>query len=143
MALPLVQLIQDMKREDPGRSAPYIIRELELAGLLAEGTVSESTVQRILRKASLSGPQLEVTTPARYRWVAAHANEVWQGDALHGPKLIDPTTGRKRKTIIFGLLFATTLTLGVVPVLYSLFFGVSFKDYEYVPLSAEKPAGGE
>jgi multidrug efflux pump subunit AcrB len=30
--------------------------------------------------------------------------------------------------IIFGLLFATTLTLGVVPVLYSLFFRVSFKD---------------
>ncbi|MEM7586058.1 MAG: efflux RND transporter permease subunit [Acidobacteriota bacterium] len=31
--------------------------------------------------------------------------------------------------IIFGLLFATLLTLGVVPILYSLFFRVSFKDY--------------
>ncbi|MEM9385691.1 MAG: efflux RND transporter permease subunit [Pseudomonadota bacterium] len=30
-------------------------------------------------------------------------------------------------SIIFGLLFATVLTLGVVPLLYSLFFGVSFK----------------
>ncbi len=30
--------------------------------------------------------------------------------------------------IIFGLLFATILTLGVVPVLYSLLFGVSYKD---------------
>jgi multidrug efflux pump subunit AcrB len=29
--------------------------------------------------------------------------------------------------IIFGLLFATVLTLGVVPVLYSLFFRVSFR----------------
>jgi multidrug efflux pump subunit AcrB len=29
--------------------------------------------------------------------------------------------------IIFGLLFATALTLGVVPVLYSLFFRVGFK----------------
>ena len=28
--------------------------------------------------------------------------------------------------IIFGLLFATMLTLGVVPVLYSLFFGVKY-----------------
>lgn len=101
---PLVKLIRDMKREDPGRSAPYILRELELAGLLAPGAVSESTVQRLLRTAGLSGPQLEVTTPARYRWVAAHANDLWQGDALHGPKLMDPTTGRKRKTIIFGLL---------------------------------------
>jgi len=32
--------------------------------------------------------------------------------------------------IIFGLLFATLLTLGVVPVLYSLFFRVSFKEFK-------------
>jgi len=31
--------------------------------------------------------------------------------------------------IIFGLTFATVLTLGVVPVLYSLFFRVSFKEF--------------
>ena len=33
--------------------------------------------------------------------------------------------------IIFGLLFATLLTLGIVPVLYSLFFRVSFRGYRY------------
>ena len=33
--------------------------------------------------------------------------------------------------IIFGLLFATVLTLGVVPILYSVFFGVKFTDFEY------------
>ncbi len=32
--------------------------------------------------------------------------------------------------IIFGLLFATMLTLGVVPILYSLFFKVSFGDFK-------------
>jgi len=31
-------------------------------------------------------------------------------------------------SIIFGLAFATVLTLGLVPVLYSLLFGVSFRD---------------
>jgi multidrug efflux pump subunit AcrB len=31
--------------------------------------------------------------------------------------------------IIFGLIFATALTLGVVPVLYALFFRVSFRNY--------------
>ena len=30
--------------------------------------------------------------------------------------------------IMFGLLFATGLTLGVVPVLYSVLFRVSYKD---------------
>jgi len=33
--------------------------------------------------------------------------------------------------IIFGLLFSTLLTLGVVPVLYSLFFKVKFKRFEF------------
>jgi multidrug efflux pump subunit AcrB len=33
--------------------------------------------------------------------------------------------------IIFGLLFATTLTLGVVPVLYSVLFRIKFKGYTY------------
>ena len=34
-------------------------------------------------------------------------------------------------TIIFGLLFATMLTLGVVPVLYSVFFRVRFNTFSY------------
>ena len=33
--------------------------------------------------------------------------------------------------IIFGLTFATVLTLGIVPILYSLFFGVRWKDFRY------------
>ena len=35
--------------------------------------------------------------------------------------------------ILFGLMFATALTLGVVPILYSLFFGVSFRDAREEP----------
>ncbi len=34
-------------------------------------------------------------------------------------------------TIIFGLIFATCLTLGVVPVLYATLFKLQFKDFEY------------
>ncbi len=33
--------------------------------------------------------------------------------------------------IIFGLLFATILTLGFVPIMYSIFFRVDFKGFEY------------
>ena len=33
--------------------------------------------------------------------------------------------------ILFGLLFATALTLGFVPTLYALFFRVSFKAYRH------------
>ena len=34
-------------------------------------------------------------------------------------------------SIIFGLVFATALTLGVVPILYSVFFGIRFDGFEY------------
>jgi len=34
-------------------------------------------------------------------------------------------------SLIFGLIFATMLTLGVIPVLYAIFFKVEYKDYEY------------
>ena len=34
-------------------------------------------------------------------------------------------------TIIFGIVFATALTLGVVPLLYSLFYRVSFRNFRY------------
>ena len=44
---------------------------------------------------------------------------LWGGTAMFKPMAI---------TIIFGLAFATTLTLLVVPVLYSVFFRVSFRD---------------
>jgi multidrug efflux pump subunit AcrB len=33
--------------------------------------------------------------------------------------------------IMFGLLFATMLTLGVVPVLYSIFFRVKYQDFSF------------
>jgi multidrug efflux pump subunit AcrB len=44
--------------------------------------------------------------------------------------------------IIFGLAFATMLTLGVVPILYSLFYRVRFRDFEFRS-RATTPATGE
>jgi len=38
--------------------------------------------------------------------------------------------------IIFGLMFATALTLGMVPILYSAMFGVSFEEYKYTAAGA-------
>jgi transposase InsO family protein len=100
----LEQLIVDLKREDPGRSGPLIVRELELAGRLRPGQVSVTAVQRLLRRRGLSGPRVELDRPARYRWEAAHGGELWQGDALHGPVLFHPAAGRPQRVILFALL---------------------------------------
>jgi transposase InsO family protein len=100
----LEQLVVDLKREDPGRSAPLILRELELAGRISRGETSVYTIQRLLRRRGLSGPRMELDAPARFRWQASMCGELWQADALHGPVLINPATGRPQRAIIFGLL---------------------------------------
>lgn len=100
----LQQLIVDLKREDPGRSAPLIMRELELAGRIARGEASVSAVRRVLQRKGLSVPKSELDVAARYRWEASMAGELWQADALHGPVLINPVTRRPQRAIIFGLL---------------------------------------
>jgi len=104
ISVDLQDLIVDMKREDPGRSIPMIIGELEGNGLVRKGVLSESTVGRLLAKKGLSGPKMELKVPARYRFVAASCGELWQGDACHGPKLFDPDSGRELRVKIFGLL---------------------------------------
>jgi putative transposase len=100
----LEQLVVDLKREDPGRSAPLILRELELAGRISRGQMSVYPIQRLLRRRGLSGPKMELLIPARYRWEASMCGELWQADALHGFGLINPISGRMQKAIIFGLL---------------------------------------
>jgi transposase InsO family protein len=100
----LQQLVVDMKREDPGRSAHLILRELELAGRIAAGHASVSSVQRLLHRHGLSVPRMEWDRQARYRWEAAACGELWQADALHGPVLMNPASGRNQRVIVFGLI---------------------------------------
>jgi len=104
LAEDLQQLILDMKREDPGRSARLIVRELELAGRIPTGEVSRSSVERLLHRHGLSVPRMELDHGARYRWEASCCGELWQADALHGPALMNPATGRKQRVIVFGLI---------------------------------------
>ena len=92
IAVELQALILDMKREDPGRSSPLILRELELAGRLRLGQVHVSTIQRVLARAGLSGPALELARPARHRWQADRANALWQADALACHPLVNTAT---------------------------------------------------
>ena len=34
-------------------------------------------------------------------------------------------------SILFGLIFATALTLGVVPILYAIFYRLKYKGFDY------------
>jgi len=98
------ELVIAMKREDPGRSAQLILEELELAGRLRRGEVSVSTIRRVLKREGLTGPRMELERPARLRWQASRSGELWQGDALHGPTLFDPASGKAVRVKVFALL---------------------------------------
>jgi putative transposase len=61
-------------------------------------------VQRLLHRHGLSVPRREWDHAARYRWEASMCGELWQADALHGPVLMNPATGRTQRVIVFGLI---------------------------------------
>jgi transposase InsO family protein len=100
----LQELIVAMKREDPGRSVPLILKELRDAGRMRKNQFGAGAVQRLLKRRGLSGPEMELIAEARYRFVASECGELWQGDACHGPALHDPHSGREVKVKIFALL---------------------------------------
>ena len=112
------ELILDMKREDPGRSVPLIIRELEANGVVGRGELKPTVLRRLLRSKGLSGAQMKVAATARHRFVAQSCNGLWQGDACHGPRLFDPRQGRPVRVKIFGLLDDKSR---LVPHLYATF----------------------
>ena len=100
----LATLILDLKREDPGRSAPLIQKMLVDAGCVKRSDFSVSSIVRLLARHGLSGPKMELEVAARHRFTASAVNELWQVDACHGPKLFDPASGRETRVKIFGLL---------------------------------------
>jgi len=100
----IATLIVDLKRERPGRSAAQITDMLVDVGRVTRADFSASSVQRLLAAEGLSGPKMEIEVPARHRFRASCVNELWQVDAVHGPKLFDPATGRRTTVKIFGLI---------------------------------------
>jgi transposase InsO family protein len=104
LAPELAELVIALKQEDPGRSAPMILNQLRMAGRLEPAAVSVSTIQRHLRRRGLSGPKVEVMRRERFRFRAAGPNELWQADALHGPKILNPRSGQVETVKIFALI---------------------------------------
>jgi putative transposase len=78
----LLALACDLRREDPGRSAAHI------ASMLAESqgfSVHPRTLQRHFAALGLTRAALSGNSVAFGRFEATYPNELWVGDALHGP----------------------------------------------------------
>jgi putative transposase len=90
-----LEMAEALKREAPQRTAAQI------GHILAEATgwaPNERTIQRYFRRIGLTRHALSATRVAFGRFEATRPNELWVGDALHGP-----IVGR-HKAILFAFL---------------------------------------
>lgn len=89
------------KRDNPRRSIRQLQHLLERAGTVPRGTLSRSSIHRLLQQHGLS--QVAAPVPEEHRrFVAEHANAIWYGDVMHGPSLT--LKGRRRKVYLVSLM---------------------------------------
>lgn len=92
-----------IKRDNPARSLNTLISMLEHQGIVAKGGLSRATVHRFLQRLDLSKRTIaDAQSIERRSFVALHANDIWQGDVLHGPQI--STLNGMRKTYLVSLL---------------------------------------
>lgn len=88
-----------LKKERPERSVEQIIRILELAKVVQQGEISESTLSKQLRKRNLTKKKLKGTKSGSFRrFEFPYRNACWQGDVQHTLYLPNPNNPEKRIT---------------------------------------------
>lgn len=107
-ALPpeVADLLLRAKKEKPRRSVRRLIAILERAGRVAKGSVSRSTVHRLLVAHGLNGRPSRAQTKERRSFLVEHGGDLWMGDAMHGPR-VRADTGL-RKSYLLSIMDAAT-----------------------------------
>ena len=91
------------KRENPRRSISQISRLLVAAGLVADQSLSRSSVHRLLQQNGLSQIAGSASLPEEKRsFQAEFAGSIWYGDVMHGPRVA--VKGQLRKTYLVSLI---------------------------------------
>ncbi len=91
----VLALAAALKRENPARTAAQVARVLRASG---GWSPSERTLQRHFARLELDTRPDGSPPPAFGRFEAARCNEMWTGDALHGPVI------GGRKTYLFAFI---------------------------------------
>jgi len=99
-------LVCSLKQEVPERSLDSIIRVAEDLGLVPAGTLSRSTLHRVLVSRKLSARPIKPAAITDLdRFEADHPNDLWQSDLLKGPWLPDPARpGKTRQALLYAFL---------------------------------------
>src|SRR5690606_30997348 len=98
-----------LKREQPLRSSRSIIQALSMDTTqpVQEDVIAPRTLRRQLARRNATTAQLlDKQRPKPYRrFEREHFGDLWQGDAMHGPKLPDPAhLDEERQVFLFAFL---------------------------------------
>lgn len=103
----VAELLLAVKRENPRRSVRRLIRILERAKKVRRKELKRSTVHRLLLAHGISGQPRRGADAERRSFAIAHAGDLWQGDAMHGPRVIAPD-GQLRKAYLLSQIDVAT-----------------------------------
>jgi len=96
-----VQTLINLKEEYKKASVPVIIGKAKVRKLLpTDFKVTSATLYRLFREKGLMDKELSAEDRRRYE--AELANEIWQSDCLHGPKV--DIEGKLRKSYLFAFI---------------------------------------
>jgi transposase InsO family protein len=98
-----------LKRQQPRRSSRSLINALRMDGTqsIPEEAIAPRTLRRqlALRNATTSQLLAEQRPKPYRRFERTHFGDLWQADAMHGPKLPDPAhPGKERQVFLFAWL---------------------------------------
>jgi transposase InsO family protein len=97
------EAILNAKRDKPSRSINQLIRLLEMNLTVGKGQLSRSSVYRVLKYNKLTARIVQTPeTIERRSFVAEHCGQIWQGDVLHGPKVV--IKGQYQKTYLVSFM---------------------------------------
>ncbi len=94
-------LLTAIKEREPRLTVKAVIRQAHDSGRVPDGLrLAPSTVNRLLKQAGLMERPAEQPAGGdlrRYQW--RFANDLWQADALHGPKIAAAEPGRRQAKV--------------------------------------------
>jgi len=96
-----------LKRELPSRSTRAVVDILkrDAASPVTEERIAPRTLSRQLAARGATTVRLTKARPVFRRFERSHFGDLWQSDAMHGPKLPDPANpAQERPTILFAFI---------------------------------------
>ena len=104
MDVETIETLLTIKRDHPGLSVRKVIEKAREDGAVADDIpLPATTVHRLFSREGLMDMTDRVPVERR-RFSYERAGELWMSDVLHGPRIRDDRTGRKRKTYLVSFI---------------------------------------